>query len=66
MGWNSENKNKHNKEQSKININDILKKSVVLTEGFEELHSVPQYNLSDKKLKQQRKVCSFKISMFII
>lgn len=43
-------------KSSGVDIKEILKKSVITPE-FENLHSVPAYNLSDKKLRELRKVC---------
>lgn len=40
---------------NKIDLQAILKKSVI-TPDFEKLHSVPAYEESKKKLREQRKV----------
>lgn len=40
---------------SKVDIQEILKKSVITPE-FEKLHSVPASEVSDKKLREMRKV----------
>lgn len=37
-------------------IKDLLKKSIVLDPDFEKLHSVPPYEVSNKRLKEERKV----------
>ncbi|KAF2884175.1 hypothetical protein ILUMI_22002 [Ignelater luminosus] len=36
-------------------VNEILKKSTVLAPGFEQLHTVPQYEVSEKRLQKQRR-----------
>ncbi|KAJ8973578.1 hypothetical protein NQ317_001604 [Molorchus minor] len=40
---------------TKSEIRDILKKSVVLDPGFNSLHSIPSYDISQKKLQKERK-----------
>lgn len=49
------NSDKKTKDPNRKALDAILKKSVI-TENFEELHSVGQYNPSDKKQKELRKV----------
>lgn len=39
----------------KVDVQEILKKSVI-TPDFEKLHSVPMYDVADKKLREQRRV----------
>lgn len=53
----------HNSTFSKVDIQEILKKSVI-TPDFEKLHSVPMYDVSDKKLREQRRVCNKVIYCF--
>lgn len=40
---------------SKTDVQEILKKSIITPE-FEKLHSVPAYDISEKKLRELRKV----------
>lgn len=47
---------KKSKTVTKADVQAILKKSVITPE-FEQLHSVPAYEISDKKLREMRKVC---------
>lgn len=44
-----------NPSVGRVDIQEILKKSVI-TPDFEKLHSVPMYDVSDKKLREQRRV----------
>lgn len=48
------------KEKDKIDVKKILEKSII-TPDFEKLHVVPPIDISDKKLKQQRRVSIFKM-----
>lgn len=61
VGWNYNKKRKRkilkqNHIEKKPVIENVLKKSIVLNEDFEKLHTVPTYDESEKKLKEKRKV----------
>lgn len=65
MGWtgnpniNKKWKKKMKKEVTvtdKSEVKEALAKSVI-TPDFEKLHAVPRYDVSEKKLKQERQVC---------
>lgn len=59
--WNHGDKGKNLKSATKVDIQAILKKSVI-TPDFEKLHSIPAYEESEKKLREMRKVTNFIIT----
>lgn len=64
LGWNNKKYpkiiRKHYEERldRKTEIDKVLSKSVLLNPEFEKLYTVPPLEVSEKKLKLERKVCT--------